>query len=597
MCGIAAVFSYHPQGPPVDRDQIRRSCDRMNCRGPDGSGTWISSDGRVALSHRRLAIIDLSERGAQPMRSADGTLAITFNGEIYNYHALRADLAAKGHRFQSDSDTEVLLHLYQDRGEAMVHDLRGMFAFALWDDRRHGLFLARDAFGIKPLYYADDGRCIRAASEVKSLIAAGVDASPDPAGHVGFFVWGHVPEPFTLYKGVRAIPAGCTLWVDNAGVHEPRQYADITQLLLEAEARRTTLTPGEAHERLREAMVDTVRHHLIADVEVGVFLSSGLDSTTLAALASEVGGRLRTVTLGFEEYRGTPHDETPLAELVARKYGAEHQTIWITRQHFEDEFSRLLDRMDQPSVDGVNSFFVARAASEAGLKVALSGLGGDELLGGYDSFRQIPRAVRAVRLLPASRALGRSVRALSAPLLERLTSPKYASVLEYGGDYPGAYLLRRGLFMPWELDRILDPDFVQQGWLALETTENLARTVAGLTTDRFKVSALEASWYMRNQLLRDTDWASMSHSLEVRVPFVDWTLWREVAALISAAPSIDKHAMAATPRSPLPPAVLERRKTGFTTPARQWLLDRLGDQRYAQRGLRGWARYVHGAAA
>src|SRR5205823_5385120 len=169
-------------------------------------------------------------------------------------------------------------------------------------------------------------------------------------------------------------------------------------------------------------------------------------------------GRVRTVTLGFEEYRGTSYDETPLAEVVAHRYGTEHQTIWITRQHFEDEFTRLLDRMDQPSVDGVNSFFVARAASEAGLKVALSGLGGDELLAGYDSFRQIPRVVRAVRHIPAARALGRGVRALSAPILERLTSPKYASVLEYGADYTGAYLLRRGLFLPWELDRVLETD-------------------------------------------------------------------------------------------------------------------------------------------
>jgi asparagine synthase (glutamine-hydrolysing) len=387
------------------------------------------------------------------------------------------------------------------------------------------------------------------------------------------------------------------LWVSRDGPRAPQRYADVTDLLLQTEAEPMSLTREEARERLREAILDTVRHHLVADVEVGVFLSSGLDSTTLAALASEVGGRLRTVTLGFEEYRGTPHDETPLAEVVARQYGAQHQTIWITRQHFEDEFTRMIDRMDQPSVDGVNSFFVARAASEAGLKVALSGLGGDELFAGYDSFRQIPRVVRALRHLPAAHALGRGVRTLSAPVLERLTSPKYASVFEYGADYPGAYLLRRGLFLPWELDRVLETEFVQEGWRALDTIGRLTETVAGLTTNRFKISALEASWYMRNQLLRDTDWASMSHSLEVRVPLVDWTLWRQVAALIRVDPTLDKRAMSATPKIALPAAVVERRKTGFITPTREWLLQRQCDQRFSQRGLRGWARFVHGAAA
>ena len=598
MCGIAAVFAYDARAALVDREQLCRICDRMSCRGPDGAGLWMNADQRTALGHRRLAIIDLSDRGSQPMLNADGTLAITFNGEIYNYRALRAELEAQGYRFRSDSDTEVLLHLYENRGEAMVNDLRGMFAFALWDEKRQGLLLARDPFGIKPLYYADDGRSLRAASEVKALIAGGaVDTSPDPAGHVGFFIWGHVPEPFTLHRGIRALPAGSTLWVGRSGEHVVRRYADVTRLFADAESRTQSMDAREVGERLREAMVDSVRHHLVADVDVGVFLSSGLDSTTLAALASEVGGRLRTVTLGFEEYRGTSHDETPLAEVVARRYGTQHQTIWITRKHFEDEFARLLDRMDQPSVDGVNSFFVARAASEAGLKVALSGLGGDELLAGYNSFRGIPRVVATLQRLPAASALGRGVRVLSAPMLERLTSPKYASLLEYGADYPGAYLLRRGLFLPWEVPSVLAPDFASEGLRLLETTTRLTETVAGLSMPRFKVSALEASWYMRNQLLRDTDWASMSHSIEVRVPLVDWTLWSEVAALIRAAPGLDKRAMASTPSSALPTEVLRRRKTGFVTPTREWLLQRQRDPRFSQRGLRGWARYVHGVAA
>src|SRR5690606_25373195 len=250
----------------------------------------------------------------------------------------------------------------------------------------------------------------------------------------------------------------------------------------------------------------SVRHHLVADVDVGVFLSSGLDSTTLAALAAEAGGTLRTVTLGFAEYRDTHDDEVPLAEAVAHRYGAEHETVWIGRSDFRDAFDHLTASMDQPTTDGVNSYFVSRAARQAGLKVALSGLGGDELFGGYPSFTEIPRLVALLGPIPAAAALGRGFRVVAAPVLRRFTSPKYAGVLEYGTDYGGAYLLRRGFFMPWELPAVLDPDLVREGWAELQTRARLGATVELIETPRLKVTALESAWYMRNQLLRDTDW-------------------------------------------------------------------------------------------
>ena len=598
MCGIAAQFAYDHRAAALERGSLQATCDRMQCRGPDGAGLWWSADERVGLGHRRLAIIDLSDRGAQPMHDRAGRTSIAFNGEIYNYRALRSELEAGGHRFVSDSDTEVLLRLYAEFGVGMVRRLRGMFAFALWDDSRSTLVFARDPFGIKPLYYADDGRTIRAASEVKALLAGGhVDTAPAPAGHVGFHLWGHIPEPWTLYRGIRALPAGHTLQVTRGERPTLARYADVGAMLALAE--REAAVPDEARdaqEEIREAVRDTVRHHLVADVDVGVFLSAGLDSTTIAAVAAEHGGGLQTVTLGFAEFRGTEHDETPLAEHVARAYGTEHRTIWVTRDDFRRELERLLDRMDQPSIDGVNSYFVARAAAEAGLKVALSGLGGDELLGGYPSFRELPRTVNALQRVPCVGLIGRGARTLSAPLVAALSSPKYASVLEYGSDWGGAYMLRRGLLLPWELPRILDRELAEAGLRELRMRERLNDTVAGISTDRLKVTALEASWYMRNQLLRDTDWASMTHSLEVRVPLVDWTLWQRVAPLLAAHPTLGKTAMALSPRQPLPDVVLHRRKTGFSVPTRHWLLGN-ADKRYAGRGLRGWARYVHERAA
>jgi len=597
MCGIATIFAYNSDAPPVDREELLRIRDRMTARGPDGCGAWYSADGRVGLGHRRLAVIDLSETGAQPMANADGSLSITFNGEIYNYRELRDDLEKKGYRFRSSSDTEVLLHLYADKGREMVHDLQGMYAFTIWDERNKGLFLARDPFGIKPLYYSDDGRTFRAASQVKAILAGGrVDTTPEPAGHVGFFLWGYVPEPYTLYKGIRSLPAGSSLWVSQNFLHHSsftiHEFCSISDELRTVGQNPCSLQGGERRERLREALLDSVCHHLIADVPVGVFLSSGLDSTTLAALTVESGvNELNTVTLGFREFQGTDNDEVPLAEQVARHYAALHRTIWVKRDDFQGELDNLLDAMDQPTTDGVNSYFVSKAAVQAGLKVAISGLGGDELFGGYPSFTQIPRMVGTLGPLAAVPGLGRAFRFVSAPLLKRLTSPKYAGLLEYGGSYGGAYLLRRGMFMPWELPELLDGEMVREGLRELQTLLRLNRTVEGIGKEHLRVSAMEMEWYMRNQLLRDTDWASMAHSLEVRVPLVDLELLRAVAPLCSNAHSPDKRDMAMTPTKPLPCAVLDREKTGFTVPVRQWILE--GEHAEGERNLRGWAKRVY----
>jgi asparagine synthase (glutamine-hydrolysing) len=649
MCGVAAIFAYGEAAPPIDRAEILRMRDRMTSRGPDGEGEWFSEKSQVGLGHRRLSIIDLSPAGAQPMFNADRSLVIIFNGEIYNYEELRSRLSAKGYRFRSNSDTEVLLALYETRGgEAMLNDLRGMYAFAIWDQPRQCLFLARDPFGIKPLYYSDNGHTFRVASQVKALCAGGaIDLSPDPAGHVGFFLWGHVPDPYTMFRNIRALPAGHSMRVGRSGPRAPQEFCSISKILAGAEASSSEIgarVAGEASssklaaregnselltsnsELLRTALAESVRYHLVADVAVGVFLSSGLDSTMITALAAEQGGDLRTVTLGFEEYKGTPADEVPLAEEFAKCCGAKHQTIWISREIFEAERKHLFDAMDRPSIDGVNTFFVSLAAKRAGLKVALSGLGGDELFAGYPSFREIPRSVQFLKAFSSWRALGSGVRVLSAPILKRLTSPKYAGLFEYGGSYSGAYLLRRGMFMPWELPGLLDPDFVREGWRELQTLVRLDETLDDIKSPRLKISALEMNWYMRNQLLIDSDWAGMAHSVEIRVPFVDVDLLRQLAPLFAIQPELTKReiaraCIAGEPRSSkLEARLFDRAKTGFTVPVREWLLadassSKLGarssDDKNSQlkqarakrslnfqlaarmRGLRGWAREVY----
>ncbi|MGH7971097.1 MAG: asparagine synthase (glutamine-hydrolyzing), partial [Limisphaerales bacterium] len=533
-----------------------------------------SPGGRVGLGHRRLSIVDLSPAGAQPMLNAAGDLAITFNGEIYNHRELRAELEDQGYIFRSRSDTEVLLHLYAERGKAMVEALRGMYAFAIWDARKQGCFLARDPFGIKPLFFADDGQTFRAASQVKALLAGGgIAPSAEPAGHVGFFIWGYVPAPYTLYRGIRALPAGASLWIDASGLGKISHFCDLTAILAEAEASKRLLSLEETRSRLEAALDDTISHHLVADVPVGVFLSSGIDSTALTASASRRTPGLRTVTLGFDEYRGTPQDETPQAEQTAREFGTDHRTVWVTRTDFNAHCDHLFNSMDQPSIDGVNTYFVSLAAVQSSLKVAISGLGGDELFGGYSSFREIPRLVHSLRALRRFTTVGKIFRVVSSGIFRQFASPKYAGLLEYGTTFPAAYLLRRGLFMPWELPRILPGDMVREGWRELQPLVRLEQTLGSVRGAHARVSALEVSWYMRHQLLRDSDWASMAHSLELRTPLVDVEFFRAMAPLITGSSPVGKQDLAlASPRS-LPKSVAGRTKTGFSIPVRQWLLD------------------------
>jgi asparagine synthase (glutamine-hydrolysing) len=584
MCGINGIFAYHYAANGIDRAELIRTRDHMAARGPDGRGEWIAADGRVGLAHRRLAIIDLSDAGSQPMVSADGKLVVTFNGEICNYREVRSRLEAQGQVFRSQSDTEVLLHLYARNGEAMVQDLRGMFAFAIWDVERRTLFLARDPYGIKPLYYSDDGWTFRFASQVKALLAGGAIAGArDPAGQVGFYLFGSVPEPFTTYRHIQALPAGTTLVVDRIGAHEPRRYHSIAQVYCDAEGIAggvRAANRARMSDAVRQALLDSVRAHLVADVPVGVFLSGGIDSGALVGLMRDAGQHdIEAVTLAFGEFRGRPEDEAPLADEVARLYGARHTTRLVTREEFEADLPRIIEAMDQPSIDGVNTWFVSKAARELGLKVALSGVGGDELLGGYPSFRDIPRWVRLLGVPGYLPLLGKVARVAAQPLVAALgASPKAAGMLELGGSYAGAYLLRRGLFMPWELGRLLPPDTVAEGLRRLAPLRLIGDAIRPRPRSAHaKVATLEASLYMRNQLLRDTDWPSMAHGLEVRVPLVDHVLLRTVAAAActgGSEPGVAKASLASSPSTPLPERVVSRAKTGFTTPIGSWLQSR-----------------------
>lgn len=575
MCGVAGVFSYRDSGSAVEPEEVLRMSAHMARRGPDGSGAWHAEDGRVALAHRRLSIIDLSDDAAQPMTDPLTGAVITFNGEIYNYRTLRERLMAAGAVFRSSSDTEVLLQLYREKGPDMLSDLRGMFAFAIWDPQRQRLFCARDPYGIKPLYYADDGKSLRFASQVKTLHASGrVSRSESAAGKTGFYLWGSMPEPWTWFEAIRALPAGHCLLASKEGTVEVQAYDTL--------AGAWNNTEDAAHTSIPDALRESVEAHLVSDVPVGLFLSGGIDSGALLALMTEQAGKPpQCITFGVDGPSRTADDESGRAAAMARLHGAEHQVVRYTPEEIERLIPEFLSAMDQPSIDGLNTWLVSRAARAMGLKVVVSGLGGDELFGGYPSFTDIPNWVRMWGPLSLiQRGAGHTSSLLTG--LGRLPVPPKAWGLPLlGGDWTSAYLLRRGIFMPWELSLIMNRDEAKEGLRALcpmGSTERVLGDLDGQHMSRqrehfARVAVLESTGYLKNQLLRDADWAGMDNSIEIRTPLVDRRLLSQVAANFpeKTAKDTGKQILASAAEPPLPEEVVVHPKTGFSVPMDRWL--------------------------
>jgi asparagine synthase (glutamine-hydrolysing) len=361
--------------------------------------------------------------------------------------------------------------------------------------------------------------------------------------------------------------------VDRVGTHETKQYFSIADTYCRTEAASATISDEDQQLGARQALLDSVRHHLVADVPVGAFLSSGIDSGALVGLMRDAGQReIQTVTVAFEEFRGRREDEAPIAAEIASLYGTRHTTRIVTEQEFRNDLPKIFEAMDQPTIDGLNTWFVSKAARELGLKVAISGLGGDELFGGYPSFRDVPLCVRALAVPARIPALGDLIQLLLTGVFSQSLNPKTAGLLKYGGSYAGAYFLRRGLFMAWELNAVIGADTARLGLRRLNPIRHIDALLKPKPRSSFRrVAAFESSLYMRNQLLRDTDWASMAHSLEVRVPLVDVKLLRHTALVTTKRRSLSKHLLGNSPRVPLPRKVIERPKTGFGTPIQTWL--------------------------
>lgn len=577
MCGLYGAFSYLPSAPPIREEELTHCRDMMENRGPDGKGLWLSPDARVGLAHRRLSIIDLEERANQPLSSSDGRYIIVFNGEIYNYQELRSPLIEQGVTFNTQSDTEVLLELYRREGKDMLRKLRGMFSLALFDTVEKKLLLARDPYGIKPLYISNEKGTLRFCSQVKPIIGSGaIDTRPDSAGWVSFFMFGSVKEPFTTYQSVKSLPAGHYIEASSKGsLSTPKPYLQIKDFY--AQPSEVSISDAERQNIIRSAVLDSVKAHLVADVPIGLFLSAGIDSSSLLGLMQDAGqSQIKTVTLAFEEFKGQPRDEGALAKEIAEHYDVEHHLRYISESEFKDDIPRIFSSMDLPSIDGINTYFASKAAAEAGLKVVISGVGGDELLGGYQSFKTIPqykRTIGAMHQLPGLPFSLSRIAKLAHKVAPARVPKKLSGLLEQGYDWPGAYIAERGIYLFNEIDQIFDPEFVRNGLEKLGLRTEMNTLISGLDTDHSIISILESSYYMRNQLLRDSDWASMAHSLELRTPLVDKNLLETIAPIAESRDTNNpKSVLANSPLKPLPDHIANRKKTGFSIPVDKWLM-------------------------
>ena len=566
MCGIAG-FIDSQTAPPARHEAVERMCAAMLHRGPDDAG--IADLGLATLGMRRLAIFDPAH-GHQPMQTDDGRHTLVFNGAIYNFRELRRELESAGHAFRTQCDTEVLLAAYAQWGGGVVQRLRGMYALAVWDATERTLFLARDPFGIKPLYFHHEpaGRLLF-ASELNALRAADALAMEiDPDAVADYLAWFCVPAPRTIYRGVRSLlPGETALWRAGQLTLAPSwQFQTIS-------AGQPCASRAEFIRELRARLDDTIRAHLLADVPVGAFLSGGLDSAIITGLMARASGvRLKTFSIGFEE---SAFSEADTAAATARHLGTEHHPHVLTGAQVAGDIDRLIATLDQPTGDGINTYYVSQAARAGGVTVALSGLGGDELFGGYPSFRDLPRLGR---WLPGWHRLPTGLR---RPILARLQrggprARKLADFLAHARSLDDLCALQRRVFTEPARQALLAPELrAQTGALSPlhPLRHDLGADLAGADPQSV-ISAWELRTYMADVLLRDSDVMSMRHSLELRVPlvdrpFIEW-LWAQPARF-KFTPAAPKSALAEAVADLLPPGLGQRPKQGFTLPFSLWM--------------------------
>lgn len=578
MCGIAGIL-----GPSNDDalDVVRMMLNAMVHRGPDQHGLWRSSTPGAVLGHRRLSIIDLSEAGRQPMQDTASGVVLSYNGECYNYLELKSQLQKAGYRFRSSSDTEVLLNAYLEWGINFVDRVRGMFAIAIWDPNIGESLLIRDRLGIKPLYYTVCNGSVLFASEVRSLLATGsVPRHIDPNAVASYLWQGFVPGPDTIVKDLKRLAPGTLMRIRADGsVIEQREYWRLP-------GAPTTLRREDAVEVCQAELARSATEHLAADVPLGVFLSGGVDSSAMAALAQRGSAQsITTYNIRFDE---PDYDESVYARQVSDVLGTDHRELTLTEAMFSDQLDDALGALDQPTFDGINTYFVSRAVKDAGLTVALAGTGGYELFGGYSSFKDLPKArsfTRAFGVLPsfARNIAGKAGLTLvsrgAGEVRPQVRWGKLRDLLDTRGDMLGLYQVSYALFSQDFFSALLQAPGAEREWgldpVSAASHRSALRNDNGVLE---QISRLELANFLGERLLPDTDTASMAVSLEVRVPLLDHQFIESLAQLSSAeryAPIGRKQFLRTAISGQIDPAVFDRPKAGFELPLEKWCRNRL----------------------
>lgn len=573
MCGIFGIVAHRAQVP---EGVLERGTRSLAHRGPDDSGTILlrntAPEAEIGLGNRRLAILDLSPLAHQPMQDSETGNWIVYNGEIYNFREIRGELERAGASFVSHSDTEVVLKAYARWGEQCLTRFRGMFAFALWDAVRHRLLIARDPMGIKPLYYAHAGSYFIFASEVRTLLGTGlVPRRIDLAGLTNYLTFGSAYDPLTLIEGIWSLPPGHTLSWERGTLREAL-YWDLVDESGPTQGSHPQLENQQAIlGQLKPILEEAVRSQLVSDVPVGVFLSGGIDSSALVSILSRGGVRPSTFSIVFRE---ADFSEAQHSRSIAAKFQTDHHEINVSQTDVLAAIPDALRAMDLPTMDGINTYFVSRETRAAGVKVALSGLGGDEVFGGYASFRTVPRMERFSRLWThvPRRLRGAFASAFSsvAPVSDQ--NRKLSDLARGNGRLLHPYFLTRMLFTPGQRDLLLCSRDAKVAELASHSSRDRLQRARSLDAIN-RVSYLEARCYMLNTLLRDADFMSMSQGLEVRVPLIDFELAKAVLALPGAwkLNRTPKKLLVEALAGSLPDEVVHRPKRGFTLPFEHWM--------------------------
>ena len=584
MCGITGILDFKKK--IKDPLLLINKLNELNkSRGPDDRGTWSNNDKNIFFGHTRLSVIDLTKNGKQPFLSYDKKISLIFNGEIYNFKDLKKILIQKNYIFASNTDTEVILHSYLEWGIDFIDKLRGMFSIAIWDENLKKLFLIRDQFGIKPLYYSADSNFFCFSSSIKSLINSKLVSNKRSSKSLtNYLLWGNTKDPDTIYDKIKSVEKGTYVVVDQNNNFFIKRYSDLIENIQNIEGYNFS-DKDEAKSYLKEIIHETVNYHLNSDANLGLALSSGLDSNLiLDNIKPEFNEKIKTLTVDFN-IDGTIKDEIEIAKKFSLEKKIFHKVVNLDQLNIKQELKYFFNEMDTPSNDGFNTYILSKLAKDNNVKVLLTGIGADEIFMGYPSFNRAKKYLNILKLISKFNYKKMPKKTIAYFVKKFNFNPKNSEIFDIK-SLLDLFLLSRRLFLDDEVKEILyeyqqdidnnrlPPLTVHQDFYKLETNQQLMY--------------LEIEHYLCPKLLKDSDWASMANSVELRTPFVDWEFFKKYLKLFKSNVTVDKKFIYETFKNSLPKELENRKKSGFGIP-HNYLLKEIGHKTYSKNGLKDWS--------